>query len=239
VLPLAAHPGISNRVIVCDLDADPQPLIDFDADDIADRLYTPSADLPEGETRIALKEVHLNRCPALIELRHLTAQDIDRLQLDIERCNLHADLLRGAAGLAEKVRQVYSRPFNRDASDADQALYDGFPEAADKAQCVQARRADGDALARNRIVFRDPRYNELMFRYRARNWPESLTADEQERWNGYRQQRLNAESELSEYSFDSYLAEIDALRLQRGAEPGVNVTLDALQAWGLQLRTSL
>ncbi len=35
-------------------------------EDIADRLYTPAADLPEGEQRIPLKEVHLNRAPALV-----------------------------------------------------------------------------------------------------------------------------------------------------------------------------
>jgi exodeoxyribonuclease-1 len=235
VLPLAAHPSVSNRVLVCDLDPDPQPLIDLDPDAIADRLYTPAADLPEGETRIALKEVHLNRCPALVELRHLGAEDIARLGLDLDRAHAHATRLRASGGLAEKVRAVYARRGVRDPSDADQALYDGFPDERDRARLPEVRRASPEALARNRIGFVEPRYTELLFRYRARNWPDTLGAEERARWEAYRLQRLAMDSGLSEYTFDSYFAEIDALRLASGDEPGVPALLDALQAWGLRL----
>src|SRR5690606_30838479 len=127
ILPIAPHPSIGNRVLAFDLDADPTPLIELDPDAIADRLYTPAADLPEGETRVALKEVHLNRCPALVERRHLGAADIARLGLDLDRAERHAERLRACPGLAGKVRQVYGRRAERGASDPDQSLYDGFP----------------------------------------------------------------------------------------------------------------
>ena len=48
VIPLARHPRIDSRVIACDLDVDPDRLLSLSAEDIADRLYTPVADLPEG-----------------------------------------------------------------------------------------------------------------------------------------------------------------------------------------------
>jgi exodeoxyribonuclease-1 len=236
VLPLAAHPSIANRVLVCDLDPDPQALIDLDPDAIADRLYTPAADLPEGEARVALKEIHLNRCPALIELRHLGDADVERLGLDLERAQAHAARLRSSEGIAEKVRSVYARRGTREPADADQALYDGFPEERDRARLIEVRRASAEVLARNRIEFVQPRYTELLFRYRARNWPETLSAPEHERWEAYRKHRLDVDSGLSEYTFDSYFAEIDALRLARGHEPGIPALLDALQAWGLRLR---
>jgi exodeoxyribonuclease-1 len=236
VLPLAAHPTIGNRVIVCDLDADPTPLIDLDPDEIADRLYTPAADLPEGVTRIGLKEVHLNRCPALVELRHLGPTEIERLGLDLERIQTNAATLRACEGLASKVRQVFARPQTRDPADPDQALYDGFPDERDRARLLDVRRAGPKVLAHNRIEFREPRYGELLFRYRARNWPQSLTPDEAARWQDYRTRRLNTDSGLSEYTYDSYFAEINALRAARGAEPGAPALLDALQAWGLRLR---
>ena len=82
VLPLARHPAIDSRVVVFDLDADPEALLALDADAIADRLYVRQADLPEGETRIPLKEVHLNRSPALVEWAHLRAPELERLRLD-------------------------------------------------------------------------------------------------------------------------------------------------------------
>ena len=234
VLPIAPHPSIANRILACDLAPDPTPLLELDPDDIADRLFTPTRDLPEGVERIALKEIHLNRCPALIELRHLGESDLERLQLDLNRCEAHAQRLRQHQGLAEKVRRVYARRGERDASDPDLALYDGFPNEADRARLADVRRATPEQLARNRIEFKDPRYDELLFRYRARNWPETLDAEESDRWLAFRRCKLESDKGLSEYTFESYFAEIDALRLARGNEAGVPVLLDALQAWGLR-----
>lgn len=79
VLPLAKHPHINSRIIVFDLSSDIDPLLHLSAEDIADRLYTPAADLPEGEQRVPLKEVHLNKVPALIAWNHLRASDFTRL----------------------------------------------------------------------------------------------------------------------------------------------------------------
>jgi exodeoxyribonuclease-1 len=42
VLPLARHPRIDSRVIVFDLEGDADALLALDADEIADRLYTPA-----------------------------------------------------------------------------------------------------------------------------------------------------------------------------------------------------
>ncbi len=236
VLPIAPHPTIANRVLVCDLDPDPTPLLELDPDDIAAHLYTPAADLPEGEVRVALKEVHLNRSPALIELRHLTQDDIARLELDLPRCLMHAERLRASDGLAEKVRQVYRQRGARDPADADQALYDGFPEDRDRARFIEVRRATPELLARNRIEFKQSRFDELLFRYRARNWPQTLDVVEAERWREYCVQRLQSDTGLSEYTYDSYFSEIDDLRNARGQEPGIPALLDALQAWGLRLQ---
>ena len=82
VIPLARHPRIDSRIVVFDLEQDPQALLSLTPEEIADRLYTPTADLPEGEERVALKEVHLNRCPALIAWNHLRPDDFERLSID-------------------------------------------------------------------------------------------------------------------------------------------------------------
>jgi exodeoxyribonuclease-1 len=236
VLPIAPHPTIGNRILVCDLAPDPEPLLTLAPDEIADRLYTPAADLPEGEVRIALKEIHLNRCPALIELRHLSEADLARLGVDLPRSLAHAERLNACADLAERVRQVYAQRGAREPGDPDQALYSGFPDERDRARFVDVRRATPESLALNRVAFREPRYDELLFRYRARNWPGTLDAEDAERWRTYRALRLETEAGLSEYSYDSYFEEIEQLRQARGEEPCVTVLLDALQAWGLRLR---
>src|SRR5690606_41246473 len=110
VLPLAVHPDISNRVIVFDLDGDVDALLEQAPEEIADRLYTPVADLPPGVSRVPLKEVHLNRSPMLVPWGHLRAPDFQRLGVDpvlaldrVERLRAHGP------ELAEKARQVYAR----------------------------------------------------------------------------------------------------------------------------------
>ena len=85
VVPITRHPQIDNRVVVFDLAQDPEALLRLDAQGIADRLYIAQADLPEGEQRIALKEIHLNRCPALVAWNHLRPADQARLGIEIGR----------------------------------------------------------------------------------------------------------------------------------------------------------
>ena len=41
-----------------------------------------------------------------------------------------------------------------------------------------------------RVHFDDERLNEMLFRYRARNWPETLSDSERERWRELREARL-------------------------------------------------
>ncbi len=238
VLPLARHPRIESRVIVFDLDTDPSALLELAPQDIADRLYTPSADLPEGEARIPLKEVHANKCPVLVPLAHLRDDDFARLGIDRSRCLAYAERLRAEPGIAEKVRQVFASEGARAPADADAALYDGFANDGDKRMFPKVRASAPTDMASLETAFTDPRYRELLFRYRARNWPESLGASEQTRWNDYRRLRLTSERGLSEYDFSGYYAAIAALRDSHG--PGREQTLlDALQAWGQDIEASL
>lgn len=239
VAPICQHPTIGNRVIAFDLDTDPQALLDLDADDITDRLYTPAADLPEGERRIAIKEIHLNRCPMLVALDGLRAPDFQRLGIDPEAALQRAQILRDAPGLAEKLRRVFARGRDFGKPDADAALYDGFVADADKRWCDAVRKAVPAALPAFAARFKDPRLSELLFRYQARNWPESLNAAQRERWNAYRRSRLDADVGLSEYSFETHAARIAALRAQHANDGRVQVLLDALEAWAGDLRAGL
>lgn len=240
VLPLTRHPRIDSRVIVFDLDGEPDALLDLDADEIADRLYTPAADLPEGETRIGLKEVHLNRCPALVAWDHLRAPDFERLAIDPAVVALRAEKLRAAGpALAEKVRRIYTNESERGPADADAALYDGFIGDGDKRKFAQVRGTLPAQLGHRDFGFQDPRLTELLFRYRARNWPDTLGAAEHERWNAYRRRRLIDDSGLSESTLGVFRAEIAALRAAHVEDEKKRELLDRLAAWGERIGTEL
>ncbi len=239
VAPICRHPQIDSRVIVFDLDAYPEALLALEPDEIADRLYTPSADLPEGESRIPLKEIHLNRCPALVAFDHLRAEDFSRLRIDPCLAQRRVEALRAADGLATKVRQVYARPHDARHADADAALYAGFVPDRDKRLFQQIRAAAPKALPAFAAQLQDPRLIELVFRYQARNWPESLDAMQQTRWDAYRHQRLDSDIGLSEYSFETYAASIAHLRVQCAEDGSAQMLLDALEDWGRKISTSL
>ncbi|MFT3757164.1 MAG: exodeoxyribonuclease I [Pseudoxanthomonas sp.] len=240
VLPLARHPRIDNRVIVFDLDGDIDALLQLDAQDIADRLYVPAAALPEGVQRVPLKEVHLNRCPALVAWNHLREADFQRLGIDRDAMEATAARLRPhAADLAEKVRQVFATEAAREPADVDAALYDGFIGDGDKRRMADVRATPPAQLGEREFGFADRRLPELLFRYRARNWPEMLSPAEHQRWNDYRRQRLLADNGLSELTLPQFLEQITALRGEHAGNGTKQVLLDQLQAWGEELQATL
>ena len=102
----------------------------------------------------------------------------------VERLRPHAPQL------AEKARQVYARQREGGPADVDASLYDGFLGQGDKPLLARVRSTAPHALAALETQFNDPRLPELLFRYRARNHPESLDAASRERWQAYRRQRL-------------------------------------------------
>ena len=233
VIPVARHPQIDSRVIVFDLDSEPDGLLELDADAIAERLYIRQADLPEGVSRVPLKEVHTNKCPSLVAWDHLREADFVRLGIDLGAVQRRAARIRAVApAIAEKVRRVFARERPTDSVDVDAALYDGFIGDADKRLFAQVRGTPPHLLVKAQYAFRDARLPELLFRYRARNWPDSLLPNEHERWNAYRRQRLDVDSGLSEYTFAQFRDQIAQLRLAHADDGNKQALLDRLQAWG-------
>jgi exodeoxyribonuclease-1 len=233
IAPLAPHPSRAGEVIVYDLDTDPASWLALDEEEIADRIFTARADLPEGIERIPLRTVRANRAPALAPLSVLRDLDHGRLKLDLERCLRHHAQLRVAAGLADRLRRVFARAAElAPPDDPELALYSGFLPDADKRLLAEVRATPPEQLGGRAFPFRDPRYPELLFRYRARNWPDTLGADEQARWETFRQTRLTRPTALTARTLEDYFARIATLRRER---PDQQALLDPLEAWGREL----
>jgi exodeoxyribonuclease-1 len=233
VAPLAPHPGQPNGVIVYDLAVDPAPLIALDADDIHDLVFTPRSDLPEEFTRVPLKTVHANRSPALAPLAVLKDVDTRRIGLDVALCEKHLDALRRAPDVAEKVRRVFA--VEREAKttpDPELAIYAGFPSDADKRLLGNVRGSPPASLHKYTDAFRDSRYPELLFRYRARNFMATLNDSERERWAEFRRRRLAESTTLTSVTLDDYFTQIAALRANPATSGAQMALLDQLEQWG-------
>ncbi len=191
VLPLAWHPRNKNALIVCDLHLAPQGLLDLDAETLRQRLYTRRDDLAEGELPVPLKLIHINKCPVVAPLSVLRPEDQQRLGLDMALYQARALRLSDAQQVwRDKVTAIYANEDFAPSLDPEQQLYDGFIGDRDRRLCEQVRAADPAQLAQQQWPFDDERLPELLFRYRARNFPDTLNFEEQERWRIFCQQRL-------------------------------------------------
>ena len=192
VLPLAWHPRNRNALIVCDLHADIAPLLTESGEILRQRLYTRREQLAEGELPVPLKLLHINRCPVLAPLSVLRDADMQRLQLDMPGYQARAEQLRaGQAQWQDKLALVYGEEQFAPNQDPEQQLYEGFIGDRDRRLCEQVRRAEPQRLAQAAWPFDDARLPELLFRYRARNFPGGLSGAEQQRWWAFCQQRLS------------------------------------------------
>ncbi|OLF52795.1 exodeoxyribonuclease I [Pseudomonas chlororaphis] len=192
VLPLAWHPRNRNALIVCDLHLDPQGLLELDAETLRQRLYTRREDLAEGELPVPLKLIHINRCPVVAPLNVLRGEDQQRLQLDVAEYKARALRLSDAQEVwRDKLAAIYASEDFAPSLDPEQQLYDGFIGDRDRRLCEQVRNAEPSQLGQEQWPFDDERLPELLFRYRARNFPDTLNGQEQERWRTFCQQRLS------------------------------------------------
>jgi exodeoxyribonuclease-1 len=195
VLPLAAHPTNKNSVIAYNLSIDPEALLELPVEQLRQRLFTRNEDLPEGVARLALKEIHLNKTPMLVPLGMFDDATAERLGIVRAECERHWQTfhrmsLQEQHELQRKLHELYrEQPFGP-RSDPEQMLYEGFFGDDDRKLIQQVRRLSPEELAVADLPFRDARLPELLFRYRARNFPDSLNAAELERWRAFCLQRL-------------------------------------------------
>ena len=72
-------------------------------------------------------------------------------------------------------------------------------------------------------------------RYRARNWPDSLSAEESAEWLEFRKQRLANGFGGDSLSLAAFDARLDELTAEAGADPKTQGLLDRLREWGRKL----
>ena len=209
--PLASHPTNRNELIAWDLSQDPSELARLDADTIRLRMFTRSDELPEGVTRLPVKTVHLNKSPMVVgNVNTLTRDTAERWGIDLEQAARHAAAARALPDLTAIWAKVFSRPQDGPAPDVDQDLYGGFVGNEDRRRLERLRSLPPEKLAEARPGFDDERLEELAWRYRARNFPHTLTEDDLERWEEHRVACL-MEGQGGALTFDELFARLDTL----------------------------
>jgi exodeoxyribonuclease-1 len=198
VAPLAWHPENKNAVIMCDLSADMSPLLTLNADELRERLYTPKAELG-GELPVPVKLVHINKCPILAPEKTLRTVDAERTGIDRDLCMRNLELLRKNPDVRNKLIELFSvaQQFE-ESNDVDSQIYNGFFSPSDRSTMDIIRETPPQNLPALDLSFEDKRMKELFFRYKARNFPATLSYDEQQHWLQHRRDYFT-ESRLTDY----------------------------------------
>ncbi|MAZ86656.1 MAG: exodeoxyribonuclease I [Cellvibrionaceae bacterium] len=234
VVPLAMHPVNKNAVIVCNLSVDPTPLINLSAEAIAEKLYTRTEDLAEGETRLPLKLVHLNKCPVLTTIKLLDDASAQRLSIDKALCEKHWQML-SRVDLKEKLQQVYQASNFKPSPDPEQQLYDGFLKDADKRTSERLRRATPEQLQGQNFVFEDARLSAMLLRYKARNYPQVLTEAERQEWLDWRRSWLTDPEAGAGITLTELAERIARIRQQQTLSEGQQQVLVDLESYAAGL----
>ncbi|MFM2448139.1 MAG: exodeoxyribonuclease [Pseudomonadota bacterium] len=211
VWPLGPHPVNKNELIVWDLSADPGVLESLSALEVRERMFNKQEQLPEGVSRLPIKTIHINKSPVVIgQLKTLGSQNAERWGIDIDLALRHAEMARHLRLPPGLWAEVFERPKGASAVDVDEDLYGGFVGNNDRRLLNRLRSLKPEQLAAERVRFDDARLEELLFRYRARNFPASLSEDENARWAQHRTERLH-ESAGGLVSLTQFFERIDQL----------------------------
>ncbi len=235
ITPLCQHPGNSNGQIVFNLRFSPEELIELansgaeGIDQIRLRLFSKAGELPAGKDRLPLKTVHLNRAPVLAPIAVLSDADVTRLELDMQRCEKHYRTLsaldpQGKKQLDTAITKAFTEQKKDGPENVDATLYSGaFFTTEDKKKFAAIQHSDATELGRIAadVQFNDVRLDELLFRYRARQFADSLDAQDTKKWQQHCQLQLENEHSGNRGSYPRSLDSFKAsLQEPQWLEPG-------------------
>jgi exodeoxyribonuclease-1 len=238
VVPIAPHPTNKNSIIVFDISQSPDLLLDLGAKTLRERLYTANEDLSAGVERPALKQILMNKSPVIAPTSTLTGDAAKRLQIDlITGKRNRQSLLNARKVIQEKIAKIFEPREFEPVTDPDLMIYSGgFFNDSDKAQMNAIHNTDPQQLGMQSWSFADKRLPEMLFRYRARNHPETLSVDEQAQWLEHCRARL-VDGEAGHFTFMEFHAEIAQLRAEMPLDNQKNRLLDEVAAFADDLET--
>lgn len=232
VIPISVAPKNANEIVCYDLREDPSDWLDADAETIRKRVSTRASELG-SEGRIGLKSIHINRSPAIAPVATVEESRLNALELDLDACMRHAELIRSRPDLIQRVRNAFGAHPGRAYRDPDLQIYSGdfFPDE-DRQEFEEIRTAHPEALKDDPPRLYDQRAPEMLWRYVARNFPEILTPEEAARWRSFCASRILTPEAEGAVDIGTFLRDVEN-RLSRVDTPARDkVILKALLEYG-------
>ena len=233
VMPICQHPSNNNAIICFDLSQAPESLISASADELERLVFRSNDQLEENDQRIALKTIHINRCPFVAPLATLNNERAELLGIDRALSQSRAIQLTSVPGLVEKIQEVYGRTHFTDSEDPDFQLYQGgFFSDADRNTMSELLAGSPEQLGTFEGRFQDDRLDEMLFRFRGRNHPELLNEAELTQWRAFCAEKWSGGEAIDEL-------EQRVNKLEQGLEGSAKTVLEELRGYLKERRSEL
>ena len=121
--------------------------------------------------------------------------------------------------------------------DAETMLYEGFTSDRDRQFLPGIRQAAGAELTAARWPLEDQRLADMLKRYRARNYPDSLDAAERAEWRAYCRGRLTGTDGHTAMTLETFMQELQ--QLQQQADDRQRQLLAKWQQYAMDLAAEL
>lgn len=227
VLPIVAIED-GRKVLVFDLKTDPASVLDLEPEAIAKNLFSHKSELPDGEERIGVKGIKLNGSPVLAPVATVDDAAAERIGYDPKKAAKYLETIKKyQTEIADKLSKVFAADYSKVSGkgagfiDAETRLYDGFLGDADRQTAQKVLDGNLD------VSFHDERMNDLLWHYKARNFPEKLDEDELKRWQEYRTERLTK----SPNNFEKFAKRLQELSSQADLSTEKQHLLEQLQLY--------
>lgn len=214
------------NVYVYDLRHDPAQWANKTKAELAKILSTPYKERDENFVPLPVKKLQYNRAPAIAPLGVLEqGSGWKRIGLDADTVAKHQKVLTANPEFITNVSQLLAKKAEfPELPDAENKLYDGFVSGRDKIRVEAVRNATPEELAKLEPKFDDPRLAEMLPRYKAHNFPRSLSDSERASYEEYRARRLERQS-------TGYLRDLQKLMTQSGLSDHQQFVLEELKLW--------
>lgn len=231
---VAVAPHSEGRgMLMYDLRQDPTEFIKLSPAELSAKWSARGEDVPY----FPVKLLSYNRSPAIAPLSVLDQGSESRLQLERQVIDKNLKKLRAAGSFAKNLvaamEMIYPKRQPQlviDEQLVDTQLYDGFVNGADKVKMSVVRAASPEHLQGSEIDFTDDRLKLLLPLYKARNFPQSLSGDELNRWEQFRAKRLLGGREASLAA--RYFNRIEELKKQPRLSKEQKYLLEELDLYG-------
>jgi len=208
----ARHPSNNNSVLVFDLRQDPRQWQGFTAAQLQELLFSRKDKLPVDAIRPGVKEVHVNRCPVVAPLRTLDDQCAEKFGIDKRQCQAHLEYLKQDQSLCQALVEAFAARPEFASVDPDAGLYGGgFFNDHDRKLMQQVHQQSPQTWLEGAFNFTDSRLETMLFRLKARNYPDQLSGDDMQAWEAFRAERLLDTSASGARTYEIFAKELNEL----------------------------